>query len=63
MLASVDQPAHTARAFHRREMVFHAGATNKAIADKLFISDCNLRNDLTSIYNKLGLANRLELLV
>jgi hypothetical protein len=34
-----------------------------AIADKLFISDCNLRNDVTSIYNKLGLANRLELLV
>jgi two-component system, NarL family, nitrate/nitrite response regulator NarL len=46
-----------------REMVFHAGATTKAIADKLFISDRTLRNHLTSIYGKLGVANRLELLV
>ena len=44
-------------------MVFHAESTNQAITGKLFTSDCNLRNDLTSIYNKLGLANRLELLV
>jgi two-component system, NarL family, nitrate/nitrite response regulator NarL len=46
-----------------RVSVVHAGATTKAIADKLFISDRTLRNHLTSIYGKLGVANRLELLV
>jgi len=39
----------------------NAGATAKAIAEMLYISEHTLRNHLTSIYNKLGLANRLEL--
>jgi DNA-binding NarL/FixJ family response regulator len=39
------------------------GATNKVLAGKLFISEHTLRNHLTSIYNKLDLANRLELYV
>lgn len=39
------------------------GALNKTLADKLFISDHTLRNHLTSIYQKLGLNNRLELYV
>jgi DNA-binding CsgD family transcriptional regulator len=39
----------------------HAGATGKTIAEKLHISEHTLRNHLTSIYEKLGLANRLEL--
>lgn len=39
------------------------GALNKAIAEKLFISEYTLRNHLTSIYQKLHVANRLELYV
>src|SRR3954469_2004677 len=41
--------------------VANAGATAKTIAEKLHISEHTLRNHLTSIYDKLGLANRLEL--
>lgn len=39
----------------------HAGANAKAIAEMLFISEHTLRNHLTSIYDKLDVANRLEL--
>lgn len=39
----------------------NAGATAKTIAQILFISEHTLRNHLTSIYNKLEVANRLEL--
>lgn len=39
------------------------GALNKAIAEKLFISEYTLRNHLTSIYQKLNVGNRLELYV
>lgn len=39
----------------------YAGATAKTIAEKLHISEHTLRNHLTSIYEKLGVANRLEL--
>lgn len=39
----------------------NAGATAKTIAEKLHISEHTLRNHLTSIYEKLGVANRLEL--
>lgn len=39
----------------------HAGATAKVIAENLHISEHTLRNHLTSIYDKLGVANRLEL--
>ncbi len=39
----------------------HAGATARTIAEKLHISEHTLHNHLTSIYNKLGVANRLEL--
>jgi DNA-binding NarL/FixJ family response regulator len=41
--------------------VTNAGATAKTIAEKLRISEHTLRNHLTSIYEKLGVANRLEL--
>jgi DNA-binding NarL/FixJ family response regulator len=41
----------------------NAGATARAIAEKLNISEHTLRNHLTSIYEKLGVANRLELYV
>lgn len=39
------------------------GALNKAIAERLFISEYTLRNHLTAIYQKLHVANRLELYV
>jgi two-component system nitrate/nitrite response regulator NarL len=39
------------------------GAPNKELAAKLFIAEPTLRNNLTTIYQKLGVANRLELYV
>ena len=39
------------------------GASNKALAQSLFISEHTLRNHLSSIYQKLDVANRLELYV
>lgn len=39
------------------------GAQNKALAESLFISEHTLRNHLSSIYQKLGVSNRLELYV
>jgi two-component system nitrate/nitrite response regulator NarL len=39
----------------------HAGANARAIAEMLHISEHTLRNHLTSIYDKLDVANRLEL--
>ncbi len=52
----------------RERKIIHAvvegsGAHNKALADRLFISDHTLRNHLTAIYQKLGVSNRLELYV
>lgn len=37
------------------------GASNKTLGQRLFITEHTLRNHLTSIYQKLGLSNRLEL--
>ncbi|HEY0887383.1 MAG TPA: response regulator transcription factor [Ramlibacter sp.] len=42
-------------------MSIHAGAPGKVIAQRLCISEHTLRNHLTSIYDKLGLANRVDL--
>ncbi|GAA4338894.1 response regulator transcription factor [Variovorax defluvii] len=39
------------------------GASNKALANKLFITEHTLRNHLCSIYQKLDVGNRLELYV
>jgi DNA-binding NarL/FixJ family response regulator len=39
----------------------HAGANARSIAELLSISEHTLRNHLTSIYDKLDVANRLEL--
>lgn len=44
-------------------IVKESGASNKAIAQRLFISEHTLRNHLTSIYHKLGVINRLGLYV
>jgi two-component system, NarL family, nitrate/nitrite response regulator NarL len=39
------------------------GRKNKQIAERLFIAECTVRHHLTSIFDKLGLADRLELLI
>jgi two-component system nitrate/nitrite response regulator NarL len=39
------------------------GASNKVLAQSLFISEHTLRNHLSSVYQKLEVANRLELYV
>jgi len=38
------------------------GLHNKAIAQRLHISDTTVRHHLTSVFDKLGVANRLELM-
>lgn len=43
-------------------LVNYDSSTNKAIARQLYISDSTLKNHLTTIYDKLGLKNRVELL-
>jgi DNA-binding NarL/FixJ family response regulator len=40
----------------------NSGDTARTIADKLHISESTLRNHLTSIYGKLGISNRFELI-
>jgi DNA-binding NarL/FixJ family response regulator len=37
------------------------GDTNKAIAERLSISEQTVKNHLTNIFNKIGVSNRLEL--
>ena len=39
------------------------GLKNKEIAERLFLSEVTIRHHLTSIYNKLGVSDRLELLI
>jgi two-component system nitrate/nitrite response regulator NarL len=40
----------------------NSGDSARTIAEKLHISESTLRNHLTSIYGKLGIANRFELI-
>jgi two-component system, NarL family, nitrate/nitrite response regulator NarL len=39
------------------------GLKNKQIAERLFISDTTVRHHLTSIFSKLGVSDRLELVI
>ena len=39
------------------------GLQNKLIADRLMISEATVRHHLTSIFSKLGLSSRLELVI
>ena len=63
--ASPEQQRISTLTVREREIIAlsaaNAGATARAIAEKLHISEHTLRNHLTSIYGKLGVANRLEL--
>jgi DNA-binding NarL/FixJ family response regulator len=40
-----------------------AGLKNQQIADQLFLSDVTVRHHLTSIFKKLNVADRLELVI
>lgn len=44
-------------------VVEHRGANSREIAARLFISDHTLRNHLTTIYRKLDVRNRVELVM
>jgi DNA-binding NarL/FixJ family response regulator len=39
------------------------GMKNKGIAEKLFIAETTVRHHLTSVFNKLEVASRLELVI
>lgn len=62
---SPEQQKIAALTLREREIIaltaLNPGATAKTVAEKLHISEHTLRNHLTSIYEKLGVANRLEL--
>lgn len=45
-----------------RSLVMFEASTNEEIADHLYISKSTLKNHLTTIYSKLELKNRIELL-
>ena len=38
-------------------------ASNKAIADRLGLTEQSVKNRLTALYRKLGVSNRLELVI
>ncbi len=39
------------------------GLRNKEVADKLGVSEATVKNHLTSVYSKLGVSDRLELIL
>ena len=39
-------------------MMMARGASNRKIADKLFIAECTVKDHVTSIFRKLGVTNR-----
>lgn len=43
--------------------ILSEGLSNKGIAERLFISETTVRHHLTSIFAKLGVSDRLELLI
>ncbi len=48
-----------------REIIVYIaeGLKNKQIAERMFISETTVRHHLTSVFNKLGVADRLELMI
>jgi DNA-binding NarL/FixJ family response regulator len=62
----VETPVDRMHTLSKREMEVHAlvaqGLKNKEIAQQLFISEATVRHHLTSIFGKLGVSGRLELL-
>lgn len=47
-----------------REVFFllHRGSSNKEVSEQLFVSEITVRNHATSIYKKLGVKSRAELI-
>ena len=48
---------------HEVVSLLSEGLQNKQIASRLSISETTVRHHLTSIFDKLGIANRLELVI
>lgn len=59
-------PENRQEQLSKRELEVHAlvaeGLRNKEIAERLFISEATVRHHLSSIFGKLGVSGRLELL-
>jgi DNA-binding NarL/FixJ family response regulator len=64
--AALDPEAARVSALTRRERevmrLASEGLSNREIAARLFISEITVRHHLTSVFEKLGVANRFELL-
>ena len=61
----MDRPKHPALTPREREIVdaMMTAASNKAIAAALGITEQSVKNRLTALYRKFGVATRLELVV
>lgn len=63
---AVDDSTGLAKLSPRESQLAHLageGLSNKEIARRLFISETTVRHHLTSIFRKLGVVNRLELII
>jgi two-component system nitrate/nitrite response regulator NarL len=60
-------PVHRGRPLTPREReiveAMMTAASNKAIGDRLGITEQSVKNRLTALYRKLGVSNRLELVI
>ena len=65
LAAPIADAAATGLTKREREVVAYIaeGLKNKEIAERLFISEATVRHHLTSVFGKLGVSDRLELLV
>jgi DNA-binding NarL/FixJ family response regulator len=65
--AQSEQPAHASLTAAERKVVAavvrQKSAPNKVIAEALHLSEHTLRNHLSSIYGKLGISKRIELVL
>jgi DNA-binding NarL/FixJ family response regulator len=66
-LENHDPQANSGEALTARELevisMIGEGLKNKSIADRLFISEATVRHHLSSIYSKLGVTDRLNLVI
>lgn len=67
ILNKVDPKARKKASLSRRELdvivLVGEGMKNQQIADRLYLSEVTVRHHLTSIFKKLGVADRLELVI
>jgi RNA polymerase sigma factor (sigma-70 family) len=60
----MEQPPATSRLTARQQQIVDAaleGATNRQIAERLGLSEQTVKNQLTRVYHKLGIAGRVQL--